>query len=221
MSSVLALNNVSKNFIQGGEDIVVLDKLNLEIKQGEMVALTGPSGSGKTTLLQIAGLLDNADDGEVVIAGESYSKISDSKRTQARKENIGFVYQYHHLLPEFSALENVMMPLKINAVKEAKERAEYLLEQVGLSDRVTHRPSQLSGGQQQRVAIARGLAHSPALILADEPTGNLDHQTADAVFEFMQKLIKENNCAALIATHNQELVGKMDRVLKLQDGVIL
>ena len=222
MSSILQLKNIRKSFTQGGEIIEVLKDVSLAINQGEIVALIGPSGSGKTTLLQIAGLLDVVAKGEVIIAGENYTTANDTKRTIARRKHVGFVYQFHHLLPEFDALENVMMPQIINGVSEsdAAKKAAELLETMELSNRVTHRPSQLSGGQQQRVAVARAIANNPTLILADEPTGNLDSQTAEHVFDAMKKLIRQTNCGALIATHNPDLVGKMDRVLKIVDGVI-
>ena len=221
MSSVLELKNIRKNFTQGGEDIHVLNGVNFSINKGEMVALIGPSGSGKSTMLHIAGLLDQASSGQVLINGQDHAAVSDKKRTELRRRNIGFVYQFHHLLPEFDALENVAMPLLIEGDKDAYAKAHLLLDKMELSDRKTHRPGQLSGGQQQRVAIARALANNPAVILADEPTGNLDVQTADMVFNIMKKLIKELGLSALIATHNPELVTRMDRVLKLQGGVIV
>lgn len=223
MSNALELVGIKKTFTQGGEEIHVLNGVNLSINSGEMAALVGPSGSGKSTLLHIAGLLDAANGGKVIIGAESFENANDKKRTIARRTKIGFVYQFHHLLPEFDATENIMMPQIIagKSEKEARTKALDLLERMGLSDRVTHRPAQLSGGQQQRVAIARALANNPEVILADEPTGNLDAHTAEQVFDVMRKVIKETNCAALIATHNPELVGRMDRVLKLQEGFII
>lgn len=221
MDKVLELKNIRKEFSQGGEAIHVLNGVDFEIKKGEMVALIGPSGSGKSTMLHIAGLLDNASSGQVIINGQDYAQVNDKKRTELRRRNIGFVYQFHHLLPEFDALENVAMPLLIEGDKDAFDKANLLLDKMELSDRKTHRPAQLSGGQQQRVAIARALANNPAVILADEPTGNLDVHTADMVFDVMRKLIKEMGLSALIATHNPDLVTKMDRVLKLQDGKIV
>jgi len=222
MSKILELKDVRKSFMQAGAEIKVLDGVDLSISRGELVALVGPSGSGKTTLLQIAGLLDKADSGKIFIKGEELASASDNKRTLARRENIGFVYQYHNLLPEFNAFENVSIPQIINgkSKEEANELSKKLLDKMGLSDRQTHRPGQLSGGQNQRVAIARALANDPVLILADEPTGNLDHNTSDQVFDVMRDVIKKTGCAALIATHNQELVDKMDRVLRIQDGVV-
>ena len=222
MDNVLELKNIRKEFTQGVvEKIHVLNGVDFSIKKGEMVALIGPSGSGKSTMLHIAGLLDSATSGEVIINGQNYAQVTDKKRTELRRRNIGFVYQFHHLLPEFDALENVAMPLLIDGAPDAYERANMLLDKMELGDRKTHRPGQLSGGQQQRVAIARALANNPAVILADEPTGNLDVQTADMVFDVMRKLIKELNLSALIATHNPDLVTKMDRVLRLQGGVIV
>ncbi len=221
--SVLSLKGIVKNFTQGGEVIHVLRNISLEVKKGEIVALVGPSGSGKSTLLHIAGLLDEADGGVVKIMGESYGDVNDRQRTMARRKNVGFVYQFHHLLPEFDALENIIIPQLIAGVppENAKKRGEELLQNMGLSDRMTHRPGQLSGGQQQRVAIARAMANSPALLLADEPTGNLDTHTSDIVFDEMRSVIRQSNSAALIATHNPELVKKMDRILKIVDGQIV
>jgi lipoprotein-releasing system ATP-binding protein len=220
---ILKLSNIRKTFTQGENIIEVLKGINLEINRGEIVALVGPSGSGKSTLLQIAGLLDDTNSGEIIIGGENFSKSSDAKRTIARRKHIGFVYQFHHLLPEFDALENVVIPQLINGVPEADaiKKADELLASMGLSDRKTHRPGQLSGGQQQRVAIARAMANSPSLLLADEPTGNLDTNTSDLVFDSMRELIRRTNSAALIATHNPELVSKMDRVLRIVDGAIV
>jgi lipoprotein-releasing system ATP-binding protein len=216
-SSALKLTDISKVYSRAEESISILKNLNLEVKAGEVVALVGQSGSGKTTLLQIAGLLDTPTSGQVSICGEDLSTASDKKRTLARRKYLGFVYQFHHLLPEFSALENVVLPQMIAGVaqKEAEKKAKELLGELGLSARLTHRPARLSGGEQQRVAIARALANSPALILADEPTGNLDPQTAGEVFAMFMRLAKERGQAALVATHNLELAGRMDRVINL------
>ncbi len=216
------MQNVHKHFIQGGEEIKVLNGINISLNPGEVVALVGPSGSGKTTLLQIAGLLDKPQSGIIKISDEDFATANDKRRTAARRKNIGFVYQFHHLLPEFTALENLCIPQIINGVAKtaALKKAEELLEVMGLSDRKTHRPSQLSGGQQQRVAIARALANSPAVILADEPTGNLDEHNSGIVFDLLRQMIKKTNCCALIATHNQALVDKMDRVLKIHGGKV-
>ena len=216
--SILQLTNVTRTYRQGPEAVHVLNHFSLEIKAGETVALVGPSGSGKTTLLQIAGLLDPADSGAVYIQNKDCSKLSDTARTTARRDAIGFVYQFHHLLPELSAEENVMMPQLIAGASKnaARKRAHELLGMVKLDHRTTHRPAELSGGEQQRVAIARALANSPALILADEPTGNLDPETGEHVFSLLVATLKQNNAAALIATHNMELAKRMDRVISLK-----
>ncbi len=219
MSAVLELLSVTRTYRQGAEALHVLRGVNLSLKAGEVAALVGPSGCGKSTLLQIAGLLDNPDDGAVRIAGKECSRMRDAERTRMRREAIGFIYQFHHLLPECSAEENVAMPLLLgNATKaHAFAQAKELLAQVLLSERSAHRPSELSGGEQQRVAIARAMAAKPALILADEPTGNLDPDTADHVFDVMVKALRDSNSAALIATHNMELANRMDRVVKLAE----
>jgi lipoprotein-releasing system ATP-binding protein len=217
---VLALTDVQRVFVQAGERLEVLRGITLAVQPGEMVALVGPSGSGKSTLLHAAGLLERPDGGEVRIAGTETSKLSDDRRTALRRGTIGFVYQYHHLLPEFSALENVVVPQMIAGVprRKAAARAEELLAKVGLAQRATHRPGRLSGGEQQRVAIARALANSPKLLLADEPTGNLDHQHADEAFALLQSLVRAAGVGALIATHNLDLAGRMDSTLVLDDG---
>jgi len=221
-SPLLELQNLYRFFEQGGEQIKVLNGVDLSLQPGEVVALVGPSGSGKTTLLQVAGLLDRADSGWIRIDGVDYSAANDAKRTAARKKHIGFVYQFHHLLPEFTACENLCIPQIINGVGKAAavKKAEELLEVMGLSDRRAHRPSQLSGGQQQRVAIARALSNNPSVILADEPTGNLDEANSGIVFDLLREMIKKTNCCALIATHNQGLVAKMDRVLRIHGGKV-
>lgn len=216
----LELRDVSRTFQQGGRDLSVLREANMALARGEIVALVGPSGAGKSTLLHIAGLLERPDSGDVVVAGESCAGLPDSERTRLRRGTLGFVYQFHHLLPEFSALENVMLPQMIAGTSRsvARERAGELLEMVGLSDRATHRPGQLSGGEQQRIAIARSVANAPTVLLADEPTGNLDPETAGAVFAQMLKLVRGAGLGALVATHNLELAARMDRVLELRDG---
>ncbi len=218
----LRLEAIDKTFHQGGKAIEVLHGVSLEVRPGEMVALVGPSGSGKSTLLHIAGLLERADAGEVVIGGQAASALDDNARTGLRRNTIGFVYQYHHLLPEFSALENVILPQMIAGLDkaEARARAGKLLALVGLTERAEHRPARLSGGEQQRVAIARGLANAPAILFADEPTGNLDSHTADGVLELLVKLARGAGLAALIATHNLGLAARMDRTLRLEDGHI-
>lgn len=221
-SSVLDLKNVTRIYEQGDRRLVVLNQLNFNIKQGEVVALLGPSGSGKSTLLQIAGLLDTPTAGEIILNGEAMSAASDKQRTLARRSHIGFVYQFHHLLPEFSALENVMLPQLIAgiAVGQAKEKAASLLDALSLTERYHHRPAKLSGGEQQRVALARALANDPVLLLADEPTGNLDPATAEIVFSMLMRLVREKRLAVLVATHNFDLAGRMDRSVKLEGGIL-
>jgi lipoprotein-releasing system ATP-binding protein len=218
----LQLVGIVRRFRQGGERLQVLAGASLSVRPGEAVALVGPSGAGKSTLLQIAGLLERPDDGEVSIAGHACNDLPDAQRTAIRRRRIGFVYQYHHLLPEFSALENVVIPQMIagRGRREAAERAKRLLAHVGLAQRLAHRPARLSGGEQQRVAIARALANRPLLLIADEPTGNLDPHTADQVFDLLLTLVRRGGLAALIATHNHELAQRMDRVLALREGVV-
>ena len=221
MSEVaLALAGVHRSFKQGREELTVLNGADLSVRRGEIVALVGPSGAGKSTLLQISSLLEAPDSGAVRIDGESAGKLSDDRRTAIRRQKLGFVYQYHHLLPEFSALENIVLPQMIAGVsrREAAIRAKDLLERMGLAARAEHRPGQLSGGEQQRVAIARALANRPVLLLADEPTGNLDPHTSDGVFQQLMALVRGEGLAALIATHNPELAKRMDRVVTLKDG---
>jgi lipoprotein-releasing system ATP-binding protein len=222
MSEVLSLKNIVRTYEQGGNVLRVLKGLNLSVREGEVVALVGPSGSGKTTLLQIAGLLDTPTSGEIALSGETLSNASDAKRTLARRKHLGFVYQFHQLLPEFSALENVVLPQMIAGASEAKaiEKAERILDSLGLSARLKHRPAKLSGGEQQRVAIARALANEPVLLLADEPTGNLDPHTAAEVFAMFMRTAKEKKLAALVATHNMELARRMDRIVTLENGVL-
>jgi len=221
--AVLSLKNINKTFLQGDNTLEVLKNVNLDIKQEEVVALIGPSGSGKSTLLQIAGLLELPSDGEVYVNGELCSGGSDTMRTALRRDYLGFVYQYHNLLPDFDALENVVLPQLIAGAvyKEAVEKANWLLNRLGLNDRKYHRPAELSGGEQQRVAIARALANTPKLLLADEPTGNLDPNTSDNVFLTLLEIVKETGLSALIATHNIELAHKMDREVTLRDGELV
>ena len=221
-NATLILKNINKTFRQGSEILEVLKNVNLEIKPKEVVALIGPSGSGKSTLLQIAGLLEPPSDGEVLIDGENCTGNSDGLRTMLRRDYLGFVYQYHNLLPDFDAAENVILPQLIAGInyKEAKDKAMWLLQRLGLSNRENHRPAELSGGEQQRVAIARALANAPKLLLADEPTGNLDPNTSDNVFLTLLEVVKETGLSALIATHNIDLANKMDRVVSLQDGTL-
>ena len=220
--AVLELKNIQRHFGKGETITEVLKGIDLKINAGEIVALIGPSGSGKSTLLQIAGLLDTPSGGTIFVAGENASKAGDKKRTSLRQNYMGFVYQAHLLLPDFSALENVMMPMLLAGVKEseAKERATKLLDMVGLSHRLTHRSGQLSGGEQQRVAIARSLANNPKLLLADEPTGNLDPKTAETVFQMLLDVVRQTGLSALIATHNPELAARMDRRITVEDGIL-
>ncbi|HXV25495.1 MAG TPA: ABC transporter ATP-binding protein [Alphaproteobacteria bacterium] len=220
--AALRLDRVVRTFIQGSSRLEVLRGASLALQPGEMVALVGPSGAGKSTLLHVAGLLERPDGGEVYILGRPSGRMSDADRTAARRRMVGFVYQYHHLLPEFSALENIVIPQMIagRSRQDARHRAAYLLELVGLSRRASHRPARLSGGEQQRVAIARALANKPAILLADEPTGNLDPHTAGSVFDLLRRLVHEARLATLIATHNLDLARRMDRVLTLGDGVV-
>lgn len=222
-NTTLTLKNINKTFRQGNEILEVLKDVNLEIKPKEVVALIGPSGSGKSTLLQIAGLLEKPTDGEVYIDGENCTENSDNVRTMLRRDYLGFVYQYHNLLPDFDAAENVIIPQLIAGVryKEAQDKAMWLLQRLGLNEREHHRPAELSGGEQQRVAIARALANAPKLLLADEPTGNLDPNTSDNVFFTLLEVVKETGLSALIATHNIDLANKMDRVVSLKDGTLL
>ena len=219
----LQLKSIAKSFKQAGRSLDILRGGDLTLAPGELVALVGPSGAGKSTLMHIAGLLERPDAGKVETQGRDCSELSDSERTELRRTAIGFVYQYHHLLPEFSALENVVVPQLIAGVarSQAKARARELLGQVGLAERLDHRPARLSGGEQQRVAIARALANDPKILLADEPTGNLDPHTADAVFQVLGKLVRERGLAALVATHNLDLAGRMDRTLRLEEGRVV
>lgn len=218
--SALQLTNIAHTYDQAGHSIDVLKGVSLEIKPGEIVALVGPSGAGKSTLLQIAGLLDKPTSGDITINGHKIRADLDSERTLTRRNDIGFVYQFHHLLPEFTAFENIMLPLMIAGKSQAKEKAwaEELLSMVGLTQRAQHLPSQMSGGEQQRIAIARAIANKPKLLLADEPTGNLDTKTSHDVFEQLQKLIRKQKIGALIATHNQDLAQQMDRIIRIVDG---
>ena len=218
--AALQLQNVVRTYHQAERALEVLKGVNLEIQTGELVALVGPSGAGKSTLLHVAGLLERPDGGDVVVDGHPCGAMSDTARTLVRRKDIGFVYQFHHLMPEFSSLENVMIPQMLAGVgkREARERARALLELVGLTERETHRPARLSGGEQQRVAIARALANRPLLLLADEPTGNLDQHTADDVFDMFSGFVREAGLAALVATHNMDLARRMDRILRLEDG---
>lgn len=220
--TALKLSNIIKNFSQATQVIEVVKGADLEIAKGELVALTGPSGSGKTTLLQIAGLLDSTTQGQIFINNIEASKADDETRTKIRKNHIGFIYQFHHLLPEFSALENVALPLLIQekSKAEAYDAAKEILKKIGLEDRFNHKPAQLSGGQQQRVAIARAVVSRPSLILADEPTGNLDSAISEKIFEILQNLVKTYDIGCLMVTHNLELARKADRIISIKDGLL-
>ena len=223
MSSALSLTGVTRSFTQGERTLNVLNGVDLTIQPGEIVALVAPSGAGKSTLLQIAGLLDSASGGTVEIDGQNLTTLDDIGRTQARRNLLGFVYQFHHLLPEFTALENVMIP-QLSAgrsKRDARAKASDLLDKVGLSDRAQHRPAELSGGEQQRVAICRALANEPAVLLADEPTGNLDPDTSGRVFAMLMDVVRETGLAALIATHNHALAERMDRIVRLEGGRVV
>lgn len=221
---VLRLSNVKKTYRSGDEgSLPVLQGVDFTLHAGELVALVAPSGTGKSTLLHLAGLLDTPDEGDIEIAGQNTRSLADAGRTALRRDQIGFVYQFHHLLAEFTAQENVMLPQMIAGVRkaEARAKAQHLLGQFGLAHRVKHLPGKLSGGEQQRVAIARALANNPVLLLADEPTGNLDVRTADAVFDELLNAVRGQGLAALVATHNEELLARMDRVMTLRDGKLV
>jgi lipoprotein-releasing system ATP-binding protein len=222
MNSVVVLDNLTRSFEQGGVRIDVLRGVNLAINPGEIVALLGPSGSGKSTMLQAVGLLEGGFGGRIIIAGNDSTGMSADERTTLRRNYLGFVYQFHHLLPDFNAEENVILPQLVAGVEReaAEARARELLSALGLAQRLTHRPSQLSGGEQQRVAVGRALANKPQLVLADEPTGNLDEATADKVLDQFLALVRGEGSAALVATHNERLASKMDRVVRLHDGLL-
>ena len=216
----LVTGDLKRSFVQGDATIEVLRGVDLTVARGEIVALLGPSGSGKSTLLQAVGLLEGGFEGSIRLAGEEASQLDDEGRTRLRRELLGFVYQFHHLLPEFNAVENVVLPQLVRgaAPEAARQRARQLLGTLGLAERLDHRPSKLSGGEQQRVAVARALANKPPLILADEPTGNLDEHTADVVFAEFLQLVRGEGSAALVATHNERIAAKMDRVVRLHEG---
>lgn len=220
---VVYLHDIKRQYVQGEVPLVILDGAQLALWAGQSVALVAPSGSGKSTLLHIAGLLESPDEGEVFVGGNSTSTLSDAERTMIRRTEIGFVYQSHRLLPEFTALENVMLPQMISGLKRSEtiKRSTEILAYLGLGDRVTHRPAELSGGEQQRVAIARAVANAPRVLFADEPTGNLDPHTADHVFKALMQLVKGTQVSMLIATHNMELAARMDRRVSLEDGKIV
>jgi lipoprotein-releasing system ATP-binding protein len=219
---VIFLHQVERHYRQGEETLDILTGVDLAVWAGQSVALVAPSGSGKSTLLHIAGLLEHPDAGEVYIDGQPTAGLSDSERTRIRRNEIGFVYQSHHLLPEFSALENVLLPQMIRGLskREARARAVELLDYLGLAQRLTHRPAELSGGEQQRVAIARAVANAPRILLADEPTGNLDLHTAEHVFRALTELVRASGLAAIVATHNMDLAARMDRRVQIRGGQI-
>ena len=214
----LELRDIRKGYNHGTpKEVQVLRGVTVTVAEGEVVSMVAPSGAGKSTLLHIAGLLDTADEGRVLLAGEDMTDLGDRRRTRARRDRVGFIYQFHHLLPEFSAAENIILPQLANGVVagDAAARADMLLGHVGLTHRATHRPAQMSGGEQQRVAFCRALANGPSLLLADEPTGNLDPETSDRVFDVLMSLVRETGLSALIATHNHALAARMDRVVRL------
>ena len=219
---ILKLEMISHGYVQAGRQVDVLSEASLMLHPGQITALVGPSGAGKTTLLNLAGLLEQPKSGQIWINGTKATGLSERKRTQLRRRHIGMVFQFHRLFPEFSALENIMIPQMLNGLSqtESEKRAKLLLEMVGLSDRATHRPGLLSGGEQQRVAIARSVANAPDILLADEPTGNLDPETGETVFQSLQRIVHGTDTAALIVTHNQKLAAKMDEILELENGNI-
>ncbi|CAG1010591.1 MAG: ABC transporter ATP-binding protein [Rhizobiaceae bacterium] len=223
MSAVIELKSVERHYLQGPRKLTILNGADFALKRAEMVALVAPSGAGKSTLLHTAGLLERPDGGDVVLSGRACGRLSDDERTAIRRNDIGFVYQFHHLLPEFTALENIMMPQLVRGLSraDAASRAEQLLEYMKIGKRAHHRPSELSGGEQQRVAIARAVANAPLVLLADEPTGNLDPVTASYVFDALEALVRQSGLAALIATHNHELAARMDRRVTLLDGKVV
>lgn len=220
MQPVLELRNIVREYKSEGGVLRVLEGANLTLNPGELVGLVGPSGSGKSTLLHTAGLLEKPESGDVLLEGEDCMALNDSGRTRLRREKLGFVYQFHHLLPEFNARDNVAIPLMVGGVarRKARDKADALLAEMGLSERLKHQPGQMSGGEQQRVAIARALVNDPRLVIADEPTGNLDPATTERVFESLIRMARSEGAAVLVATHNMALTAHMDRVLTLQDG---
>jgi lipoprotein-releasing system ATP-binding protein len=220
---IVFLHGVSRRFRQGDSTLEILKRAELAVWSGQSVALVAPSGAGKSTLLHIAGLLEHADAGEVYIDAVATSHLTDMQRTRIRRNDIGFIYQFHHLLPEFSALENVMLPQMIRGLSsnDARARAAELLTYLGLKERITHRPAELSGGEQQRVAIARAVANAPRILLADEPTGNLDVRTSEHVFATLSQLVRASGLAAIVATHNLDIAGQMDRRVTIRDGAVV
>ncbi|MBU2897109.1 lipoprotein-releasing ABC transporter ATP-binding protein LolD [Vibrio hepatarius] len=223
MNNLLQCHNICKTYREGSHDTQVLKGVSFDLQIGELASIMGSSGSGKSTLLHILGALDDATQGEVRILGQEIAKLSSNKQAKLRNQHLGFVYQFHHLLADFSALENVAMPLLIGGEKpaQAKQSARALLDKVGLTHRIEHRPSELSGGERQRVAIARALVNNPSLVLADEPTGNLDYKTALSIYDLMRELNQQSGTAFLVVTHDGELATKMDKKLHMQDGLLL
>ena len=221
--TVMELKRIGRHYQQGSRKLTILEEADFVLSRGEMVALVAPSGAGKSTLLHIAGLLERPDSGDVILGGQACGRLSDDRRTAIRRNEIGFVYQFHHLLPEFSALENIMLPQLIRGLSrdEARTRARQLLDYMKIGERADHRPTELSGGEQQRVAIARAVANAPQVLLADEPTGNLDPNTSGYVFDALAALVRQSGLAALIATHNHDLAGRMDRRVTLAKGRIV
>lgn len=222
MNNILEIHDLKRSFVQADVTIEVLRGVSGALRAGEIVALLGPSGSGKSTLLQAVGLLEGGFQGRILVDGDEVAQLDQGERTRVRREKMGFVYQFHHLLPDFNAIENVVLPQLVAGLTygEAEERAGVLLNRLGLGERLHHKPSKLSGGEQQRVAVARALANQPRLVLADEPTGNLDEHTADVVFNQFTELVRDHGSAALVATHNERLAARMDRVWRLHDGRI-
>jgi lipoprotein-releasing system ATP-binding protein len=220
---IIELKSVERHYVQGQKKLTILNGADFALGRAEMVALVAPSGAGKSTLLHLAGLLERPDAGDVILDGRACGRLSDDERTSIRRNDIGFVYQFHHLLPEFSAVENIMLPQMIRGLgrKEANRRSLELLAYLGLRNRATHRPSELSGGEQQRVAIARAVANAPRILLADEPTGNLDPQTADHVFKALTQLVRASGLAMLCATHNMDIAARMDRRVTLRNGLVV
>lgn len=220
---VLRLVDITRTYRQGTSTLEIFREASMELSPGELVGLVGPSGAGKSSLLHIAGLLEAPDSGDVIVTGSNRSRLSETQRTRIRRDDVGFVYQFHHLLPEFNALENVAMPRIISGADRemAEEKASHLLASLGLGNRLSHRPAELSGGEQQRVAIARALANAPSLLLADEPTGNLDPGTAGQVYAELVALVRDRKLTALIATHNMDLAESMDRVIRLEGGRLI
>ncbi len=219
---IIQIRNLTRKYVDGVE-IMALDGVDLDIEKGEFLAIVGPSGSGKSTLLNLIGILDTPTDGTILLKGIDITRMSDKERSRMRNQELGFIFQYHHLLPDFNALENVMMPLLINGIKpsKARENARQMLEEVGLGDRLYHRSNQLSGGQNQRVAIARALVNNPSIVIGDEPTGNLDSKSSENIYELLRKLNREHNQTFILVTHDERMAAKTDRIIRLVDGRIV